>query len=88
MTPEQKADLRFTARAYLAERHPATFTARQMVRPLGQELDFAVTAADIEAVLIYLEGLEQVSHSVGELGPVKLWRATTAGVQAHERGDA
>jgi len=87
LTVEQKEDLRHEVRAAVAIRYPAALTPRQILRMVKKELDFLFEESDVMAALELLRGLDpkQVDFTADELGATKYWRATPAGVLAHER---
>lgn len=79
--------LRHAIRRYLVTRRPAAFpheavhgalTARKLV-------DFPITPDDVARELALLEGLGQVEHHTNELGSLRFYSATAAGILAQER---
>lgn len=87
LTVEQKEDLRHEVRTALAIRHPAALTPRQLMRMVKKELDFLFEEPDVIAALELLRGLSpaETDFTADPLGTTKYWRATSAGVLAHER---
>ncbi len=89
MTPEQKQELRYSIRAYLAERFPAAMTARQIRHAQARELDPEIKEAAVTAALEYLAGMQppQTVRNESAMGALDVWQATQAGTRAWERNE-
>ena len=87
LTTEQKEDLRHAVRAALAIRQGAALTPRKIFRVVKKELDFLFEESDLIVALEFLRGLSpaETDFATDSLGTTKYWRATSAGVLAHER---
>jgi chorismate mutase len=82
---ERREDCRREVRAFLAQRQQLAHRVSAIKRRLNIENDF--TDEEIEAALIFLAGLGEVSSSAAELGATKFFQATSAGVLAYERSN-
>jgi hypothetical protein len=79
--------LRLSVREYLALRATAAFTLDTITRMINLRglLDEKASREDVQAALVFLEGLEQVKSFYDDLGSTKNWQITSKGVLAHER---
>lgn len=89
LTHEQRQELRYAVRAYLAERFPAALTSRQIGHAVRREIDFPPSPEDVTNALEYQAGMtpSQAVRNESAMGATDLWQATTAGVRAWERNE-
>lgn len=87
ISQQDREILRARVAGYLATRHPLEFEAAAICRSIAsrQIVDFAITPADVEQALAFLEGLSLVSKHHTELGATIYWAATSQGVLESER---
>lgn len=80
---QEREELRYAVRAYLAERPAAAFQSSTIARALHQE--HGCTEADVQAALLFLHDLGHVKTVERELGTTVYWQATAKGILAYER---
>jgi hypothetical protein len=89
MLPQlQREELRYAVREQLVIAKTVALSADMLQRRVERArlLDFSFTTADVEDALAVIVGLEHAREEPHPLGATKYYRATAAGVLAHERG--
>ncbi len=83
-----KEECRRLVMGYLAARQVLAFRVEAIRRGLVREEAAEFTDAEIVSALEFLKGLGFADSAPDALGSTLSWQATSAGVLAHERGQA
>ena len=82
---EHREETRLAVRAHLVARPMVAPTAAAIHRGIAR--DTGATLPEVEAALLFLVSLGQVSAVTMPLGATKGYQITAAGTLAHERGE-
>lgn len=85
LTPEEKEELRHAVLEFIAIRHPAALTRRQIFNGAKKEVAFAFTEDDTNAAVNLLAGMNFAKAEMDRLGSTEYWSATSQGVLEYER---
>lgn len=81
----QKEQLRHVVLEVLVTRSPNALNRKMILNRAAQEVDFSLDLTNIVTALDFLKGLVFVEMLPDEMGSSEYWKASTAGILAHER---